>query len=670
MSEKELTVLLIEDNPGDARLISYMVEEINWPSVHLLHASSLSQGLEKLKKQPVDLVLLDLMLPDSTGRYTFSQLFSANSSIPVVVLSGIDDREVALEAIKEGAQDYLVKGEIDSKLLERTIRYAVERSRLLNTQRKIQQDLRAHDQLLQLITNISTTFINISSEQIDQAIEQSLCSIAQFLSADKAFFLELAEGPAGVEHTYEWTLPAVSATRRVADILAGAEFPWILQRLNETSSVYFRQLADMPTEVTNLQNALTEQKVGSFMVLALFHRKRTIALLGLATVQRPGYWSRETISLLNTSGEVFYRAIKKKQAEEKIKESERNYRSLLENMDEGLIYVNVAGAIQFANDSICKMLGYRLEEVLGKQLVKDIFHEDYRNVDLLQMLQHQPDSRAIAQYEVPVKKKNGDKLWMIVSKHPIKDDTGKNVGIMSTLVNITDRKQAEEKLKRVNEELKTFIYRASHDLRGPLATVLGVTALAKMEITEPVSLKYFDYIGRSTQKLDKTLKALMDISTIAQPDEDYTRIDFEDLIREVLDNMNYTNKLENLVVRAKVEQQGYFISSKQLLIYIFEKLIENAVFFRKEHIAEPTLQITVSADDEDATIVLEDNGIGIPEAHRSKVFTMFFKGIEKSAGSGLGLYIVDKLVSNLNGSISLSSEVGVGTRFTLQLRSL
>lgn len=665
MSDTTLTVLLVEDNPVDAQFIQYTLREITWLPVQVVTATTLAQAFSTLARQSVDLILLDLMLPDSVDRRTFQKLLRVTDLIPVVVLSGINDREVALDAIKEGAQDYLVKGEIDAKLLERTIRYAVERGKLLNVQKITRQEIQAQDQLLKLMAGISATFINLSSEQIDHAIEQALHSMGDFLQSDLAFIFEFSESMPEIQHYYEWSASTQRTGGKLVHRLMQAVPDWVLGELQEKDLIYWQEIGGVPPEAEEFKAMLQQQEIMSFMLVPLFYKKKIIAIMGLATVNRVGSWSSATTSLLSTTGEVFYRAIKKKQSEEQLRESEKQYRTLVENMDEGLIYVDLNGEIQFANQSMCRMLNYGQDEILGKNFTKDICYDDNPN-GVLGMIQ----SRLSEQHEIPIRKKNGQKVWVIINNHPLINEKGKKIGTMGTLVNITDRKKTEEKLKQVNEELKTFIYRTSHDLRGPLASVLGITNLASMEITDARALKYFEYVDRSTQKLDRTLKALIDVASITQPDEGYTQVQFEELVREVIDNLNYTNRLENLHIDLEVRQKNAFISSKQLLTYVFEKLIENAVAYRKEDISNPKLAIRIDVEGPEAAVVVEDNGTGIPKELHRKVFNMFFKGVEKSRGSGLGLYVVEKLVSSLNGTIELSSQVGLGTRFDIHLRSL
>ena len=121
-----LAVLVIEDNPGDARLVEFYLKEDPARPFKVAKASRLSEGLETLRTEAIDVVLLDLSLPDSFGMDTLARLRAA-SSVPVVVLTGTADEGIALEALRQGAQDYLVKGQGDGELVRRAIRYAIGR---------------------------------------------------------------------------------------------------------------------------------------------------------------------------------------------------------------------------------------------------------------------------------------------------------------------------------------------------------------------------------------------------------------------------------------------------------------------------------------------------------------------------------------------------------------
>jgi len=127
MIDKQINVLLIEDNPIDARMIQKMVAEKSWASFDLTCVGKLQEGLKHLSNGGADIILLALDLPDSKGLGTFIKVHTQEAAVPIVVLTGIDDEKIGLEAVQKGAQDFLVKGQVDGNLLVRTMRYAIER---------------------------------------------------------------------------------------------------------------------------------------------------------------------------------------------------------------------------------------------------------------------------------------------------------------------------------------------------------------------------------------------------------------------------------------------------------------------------------------------------------------------------------------------------------------
>lgn len=125
-----INVLLVEDNLGDARLVELTLNEVESNTVRLQHVTSLTPALNSLKTNPIDLILLDLSLPDGEGLDSIHKIQQINSSVPIIILTGLDDHEFAVKSVHSGAQDYLVKGQGDGYLMLRAIRYAIERKRI------------------------------------------------------------------------------------------------------------------------------------------------------------------------------------------------------------------------------------------------------------------------------------------------------------------------------------------------------------------------------------------------------------------------------------------------------------------------------------------------------------------------------------------------------------
>lgn len=135
-------VLLIEDSPVDARLIEIVLSDAKNADFEIVRAERLSKGMETLAQGVFDLVLLDLSLPDSLGMETFEQLYERASHVPIVILSGINDEELAIRAVQKGAQDYLVKSADNEQVLARALQYAIERFRASETLRQREEHLR------------------------------------------------------------------------------------------------------------------------------------------------------------------------------------------------------------------------------------------------------------------------------------------------------------------------------------------------------------------------------------------------------------------------------------------------------------------------------------------------------------------------------------------------
>ncbi|MBI3585197.1 MAG: response regulator [Nitrospinae bacterium] len=142
-TEKQtVRVLLIEDNPGDVRLIQEMLKEADYAGFELSCVESLGEALKLLEKIEFDVILVDLGLPDSQGLETLRKIYTKVSDSPIVVFTGLSDEHIGIQAVREGAEDYLVKGEVNPNLLIRVIRYAIERKQIEKEKERIIFELR------------------------------------------------------------------------------------------------------------------------------------------------------------------------------------------------------------------------------------------------------------------------------------------------------------------------------------------------------------------------------------------------------------------------------------------------------------------------------------------------------------------------------------------------
>jgi two-component system, cell cycle sensor histidine kinase and response regulator CckA len=182
MKNEMIKILLVEDNPEDAVLVREMLSETNTVRFDLIHFDRLGQTIQFLKNENCDIILLDLSLPDCLGLDTFLQLHAAVPGVPIVVMSGFGDEELAVEALHRGAQDYLVKGQVDNALLVRSVRYAIERKQTGEALRKAHDELelRIRERTAELIITNDALLAEIDErKKTEEALQKSRESLAE-----------------------------------------------------------------------------------------------------------------------------------------------------------------------------------------------------------------------------------------------------------------------------------------------------------------------------------------------------------------------------------------------------------------------------------------------------------------------------------------------------------
>lgn len=226
----------------------------------------------------------------------------------------------------------------------------------------------------------------------------------------------------------------------------------------------------------------------------------------------------------------------------------------------------------------------------------------------------------------------------------------------------------ENELKEKNAELETFFYRATHDLKGPSASIIGLVQLAKMEGVDPSAMEYIDKIETSARQLEGILLEFIRIIHIQEREVQPVRIDFDEMISEIIQPIKYRTKNSVNNFRVHVDCSQPFFTDKGMLNSILYNLINNAVNYKKKQPTEESfVEVEVIRDSNGVNIWVRDNGIGIPPEIQRDIFNIFFRGSESSKGTGLGLYIVKSAVNKLHGHIYLDSQPGKGTSFHIYI---
>jgi len=262
-----IKVLLIEDNPDDQILTKRMLEKKIKFSFNIVFAESLSIGIKSATEDQIDAILLDLNLPDSAGVETFLKLKLQVPEIPIIVLSGFGDEEDALKAVREGAQDYLIKGQIDSDLLVRSLRYAIERKRTEETIK----NLAYHDSLTGLpsrtLFHDRFTMATAESKRNDKKMALIMIDLDHFKNINDDFGHD-----AGDELLKEMSARLVNTLRKTDTVcrMGGDEFAVLISDVStkETIDEVAQRIVLAIEKTFILQNA--ERRISASLGIAIY----------------------------------------------------------------------------------------------------------------------------------------------------------------------------------------------------------------------------------------------------------------------------------------------------------------------------------------------------------------------------------------------------------------
>lgn len=359
-----------------------------------------------------------------------------------------------------------------------------------------------------------------------------------------------------------------------------------------------------------------------------------------------------------------------------LRDSEERYRTMFEGNNLAVVYTNYKKKTIKVNMAFTEMLGYTDSEM---QTIheNDLLYPKYRKLnDDIEQKFKQGTVRQI-DIDKEYKRKDGSRLIASTSSSALYDDRGSHYGTVTIINDITNRRLNErriqrqnDELRKINQELDQFVYSAAHDLRAPIANVLGLVKLLKLEDLPVSAMEYVNLQERSLDKLDVFIKSIVDYSRNSRLAITKNELDFKPYIHDITEQYAFFDNADRLKVSVEVQQNGSFVTDESRLSIVMNNLVSNAVRYMDIEKKDSFLDIKVVSDQKEATIVVEDNGIGIEGEHLDSIFKLFYRANASSKGTGIGLYIVKEAIAKLKGTISVKSTYGVGTQFTVRIKNL
>jgi len=266
----------------------------------------------------------------------------------------------------------------------------------------------------------------------------------------------------------------------------------------------------------------------------------------------------------------------------------------------------------------------------------------------------------------PTDKLDCQYLWQIVTSKHLNHENQllENQRLEKSLAEIQSK---NKELEKINFELDRFVYSASHDLRSPLTSVLGLLYLLRTQLIDAESIKYTNLMEESILKLDNTIKDIVTYSRNNRTDIIREKVKVKSLLKDLVDNLKYLEPSGTSLNEAIVFKGINILNiDKNRLQTILNNLISNSIRYRQTS-RQLKIQIKTEITENKVILHIEDNGIGIKEQHIDRIFDMFYRTNDSSTGSGLGLYIVKETINKLGGSIQVNSTINEGTTFIVSL---
>lgn len=365
----------------------------------------------------------------------------------------------------------------------------------------------------------------------------------------------------------------------------------------------------------------------------------------------------------------------RKKAEEALSRSEEKYRSIIENMNLGLLEVDIDERILYANYSFCQMSGYTQQELRGK-ITTDIFMQG-DSVDKV----HEKAKLRLAgisdTYEVEVKNKMGESKWWLISGAPRFNEYDKLVGSIGIHLDITEQKVLEHKLMEAKLEAEQsarakelFLTNMSHEIRTPMNAITGMGRQLQRTPLNGQQQFYLDTINDASANLLVIINDILDLSKIESGKIilENTGFSLKDIIEKCVFIMRHKAEERELSLSAKTgaELAPILIGDPHRLTQVINNLLSNALKFTEK--GSVTLECTVSKDEADRQVIrliISDTGVGMSKDFLKVLFNKFTQEdedvVRKYGGTGLGMSISKQLVEAMGGKISVESEKGIGT---------
>ncbi len=543
---------------------------------------------------------------------------------------------------------------------------------LFKDHESMERSLWERSRLERCLSGVSSHFITLSPHEFHRGVTETLDLINTFAHSDHSYLYLFPNQEGGSPEVTEWPSVRGGVPFFKKSMLEG--WRWWMGRLNRFETISISSRDELPAGAQTEKEDLHSGNIQSIIAVPLVFGNSLIGFLGCSSTGTH-YWTDQVDSLLRMTSDIIAGAIKRKKAEETLRQSEERYRQLVENTSDLIYRLDEKACFSYVNQTAQKIIGFSQEELYGKpylEFVHPAFRQKVESMVQAQFLGSEPSIH----FEFQALTKSGKLLFLDQDMRRVSDN-GHFEGLQAVARDITEQRQTEENMKTVNEQFKkvdrmkcNFLSRISHELRTPIAILREGVSLCLEGVAGPLTEQQTDLLTDSSCNIDRLntlVSDLLEISKLESNGEKLNRssVDFCGLVNGVMAKFSPQTGEKKLTVYAELPKAGIrMFLDVEKVTEVIENLYDNAVQFTEPggHIGVKVVELK-----DEVVCSISDTGVGIAPENMENLFEKFEQFDRKDGpgyrGTGIGLAIAKGWISRHGGRIWADSQVGKGSAF-------
>lgn len=531
-------------------------------------------------------------------------------------------------------------------------------SRDITEAKLYERDLQYRLAFENLITSLSTHFVNVELEDIENSINYALKEIGLFAGVDRCVVFLFDEQLTLMSNTFEWCANNVPSQLNNFMRLPTSRFKWWMERLRQLENIHIPSLNVLPPDAIAERKALQVRKTLSMVMVPMAAERKLVGFLAFDSIRTEMFWSADTISLLKIVGEMFANALERQRTGAKLRQNDLRNRALLSAVPDLIMRLNETGVIVDVKpssdpDEILNQLA--APGAVLRTIIPTLAYDSFR-----QNIAKSLATSKTQEFQFRISSAMGERSYearMCVSGFQ---------EVTALIREITER-------VRLEQMKNDFINSATHELRTPVTTCLLMTDLISDGGSED---EIKEYMGILKLELNRQKQLVEDLLTVGKLESGLFNlhpvfIDLNKVIMETVMTVTHLAQSKSINLDVDLFQKiPPFMADVHGLQQILINLLSNAIKFTP---SGGIVLLQVYPVVEGIVFKISDNGIGIPQGDIPHLFERFFRAknavSHQISGSGVGLFIIKSLVEKMDGKVSVTSELNKGTTFEIFLPS-